>query len=287
MTSGFLPNARLLTHYAGDTLCRELRDDGAGGTQAKSKGNGVVFMPNMTALPWYKPVCLHLLWDEHRSWPSLLLDIGKSSVVDMPERAKRSRTYEGAVTLAQQTQSGHFYPLNRAIFIAQDISADIRLVWTRGASSLPDLNVRSEKERRCSEDAMTESQPRLSLPHARSPIHCVGTGVFQKRKDEGDETQQTRCCENAQANATSEGRRQLDQVGLGVIPALYSLDVIYLPPSPETRVWMPVAGLFQSDEGAALSSWQTKRHILIHHLTKFSTGSRNQNTFISPAHYAQ
>ncbi|KAH8978498.1 hypothetical protein EDB86DRAFT_2992968 [Lactarius hatsudake] len=38
MASGFLPNARLLTRYAGDFLCRELRDEGAGGAQAQSRG---------------------------------------------------------------------------------------------------------------------------------------------------------------------------------------------------------------------------------------------------------
>ncbi|KAH8997025.1 hypothetical protein EDB86DRAFT_3076959 [Lactarius hatsudake] len=47
MAGSFLPNARPLAHYAGDTLCRELRDDGAGGIQAQSRGKVTVFVLNM------------------------------------------------------------------------------------------------------------------------------------------------------------------------------------------------------------------------------------------------
>ncbi|KAH8996992.1 hypothetical protein EDB86DRAFT_2829028 [Lactarius hatsudake] len=154
MAGSFLPNARPLAHYAGDTLCRSCEMMAQEAYKRKAEGNPTLTMAIMeTCSPW-----------------------------------QRSRTYEGAVTLAQRTQIGHFYPSSQAcirFFVAQDISADIGLVRTR---SLPDLNVRSAgaHPRRVTRIRKTRRR-RLSpdsLPHARCHIHRVGTGICQERQDE-------------------------------------------------------------------------------------------------------
>ncbi|KAH9007700.1 hypothetical protein EDB83DRAFT_2323657 [Lactarius deliciosus] len=114
--TSFLPSARLLTRYAGDTLCRELRDDGAGGPQAQCRGKVAVFVFNLI-----EPGA----GLERSDTPEVTFRFpsaprGCANIFPDTVRLRRlrdehrSRTYEGAVTLAQRTQSGHVYPSNQA-----------------------------------------------------------------------------------------------------------------------------------------------------------------------------
>ncbi|KAH9053748.1 hypothetical protein EDB87DRAFT_166050 [Lactarius vividus] len=148
MASGFLPNALLLTRYA------EMPSVGSCEMMAQEAHRGKVLVlvlnvidrtrcrwnalrhlkylhPIISALP-FRSVGLHESLSWYKSTSGMTTSLTYSS-------APRSASFLGPplrVTI-METRSGryspcgHFYPSNQAIFIAQDISADIELVWTR------------------------------------------------------------------------------------------------------------------------------------------------------------